>query len=481
MKRPQYKAVGDSGAVSAYRPAQHTKPPSLLKRILQKIGFFSDPWVASESTQMGSQAASPATYAQSLWPQRYERAQYIADNRRLILDDPRAFKSVRMFCREAVRGGFHIRVHGSSKMCKQAQVIANTLQVLMSPRKLEGWAIGMITEGDLFIQAVALDDEVKRFMRMPAAGMERNSDDADEIIDPDKAFSQIDTNTWAEVSTFPLGLMCHVRWNWIDGDKYGTPEIISVRRVGRELELAEAASLTQRMARAPIRYHWKIGDKDNGGRPEDIQKFKNDNGKVDGKQEIFDPTLVAQDYFSNAHVECEVLEGDSNTEKIDDIRYRQDKLFAGLPTPKALVGVDNDNVNRDILRDIREEWLKDTCRITEALDEVVNWALHLMFALKGIDPNLINYTIRWTTSSVESASDRIRSVIELKTADLVSIDTALTMIQEYTGIEDLDQERQAIENEILKDLRMRSEFTVPGPSSSLPSKMDKGEDAPKFR
>ena len=69
----------DSGLLTAYSPAQQTKPQNFIQRIAARLFKFDKPINPLETSQMGSGAASPSTYYQTIWAQRYERAQMIAD------------------------------------------------------------------------------------------------------------------------------------------------------------------------------------------------------------------------------------------------------------------------------------------------------------------------------------------------------------------------------------------------------------------
>ena len=429
------------------RQAIHRKPQSLIRRTLSSIGRWltkSDPIA---NTRQGSTSGSPATFEQTIIQQRYERAQIVGDCRRLELEDARVNKAVGKYAAEATRGGVKITVQGTSRLAKKATEIAAEVIALLPPQKLEGWGRALILEGDLFVQAVVEGDKLIGLSRVPAVGMERLTNDADEFVDPDRAFAQLDVTTWQEIAVWSLALMSHVRWHHIDGDRYGTPEIIAVRRSFRKLDLSESSQTTRRMSRGSIFRLWKIGGDKQSGTPQDILEFKNANGFIEGKREPFDPMEVTRDFFGNGLVDCETIAGDPNIEKIEDLRYLQDVATAGLPTPKAVYGLDAESINRDILEDQRAEWLKDTRRLNEAIDEVIKFAFCLALMLAGIDPELIVWSTVWTRSSTERESDRIKSVLAIRVANLITRRTALSNIAEFVGVDDIDAELKEIEAE----------------------------------
>ena len=440
-RKPKVIARGDSGAVSMYQPAIHTKPKGIIARAVEAWGRFRRVPDFAKTSQQGSVAASPATYSQTLWAQRIERAQYIGDLRTLLLNDPRANKACRLYVREAMRDGVRVRVSGENRLSKKAQGIASqVINRLMDAQRLEGWALMLIVEGDLFLQAVVENGELLDIMRMPAAGMERCTDDADRFVDPQKAFAQIDTATWGQVAWFPKGLMAHLRWNSVDGDKYGTPEILQIRRMARQLELLEAAKVTQAMTRSPMRYHWKLGDADNVASPDEVQAMAAKMGFVEGERNIFDPTETSRDIFTNGVTDIDVLEGDMNLQHIQHIAYFQDVMAVGLPTPRGLMNLGAENLNRDILGQLRVEWLKDTVRVNQCMEQAVKFAVELAWMLAGVDPTIITYEILWSKSTTETEKDRIDSVIAMYEAGLMTLETAITMLQPYTRIPSIEEE-----------------------------------------
>ena len=441
----------DSGILSSFEPARHSKPESVFSRIETTVRRFVE-WINPNSTsQQGSAAASPSTYYQSLWAQRYERAAMVADCRRLYLQDTRVFKSINLYAAEATRGGVQIRVDGDHEMAKKAKKIAKKVLRLMPDATLESWARLLMLEGDLFIQNVVdfQDKHIVRLMRMPAAGIERLSNDADDFEDPMRAFSQVDTVTWQDVNVnaWPQVVMAHVRWLHCDGDRYGTPEIVACRRAFRMLDLVEASQTVRRMGRASNSRLWNIGDKNKPGNSAQVLAFQNENGMLKGNREPFDAMESVRDFFGNGTISCTSLDGDPNIHEVADLKYLQNVACVGLPTPMGIMGLDTEAINRDVLEDERDQWLKDTYRMTQALDQVVNHVFRLYLMLQGIDPEYVDWTTVWSHSSVEKEADRITSIIATKEAGLLSRETAMANLAEYFGVEDVEQEAARIDEE----------------------------------
>lgn len=438
----------DSGQVTGFRPAMHTKPPTLIQRAVRAFGRFFKHEDPSKTTEQGTAGtASPSTYPQTLIAQRYERLAYITDGNELLLEDPRLEKSYEMFCYEAVRGGYTLDIEGSSGLTKRAQKIADSLPKLTPTNKLTGWGRALLVEGDLFVQAVVVDDQIVALKAMPAASMERLSDDTDEIVDPTRAFAQVDVQTWSEIATFPEALMYQARWKHRDGQRYGTPEIISVRRTWRMLKLMEEAKMIDRMVNAPRTIVWNVGTDENPGDETTLQDFKTQAGFKEGSREIFDPTEVSRNFFGNGRLSGEVLQGSTNVDQITDLLHMQDVLGSTAPTPAMLFGLDSQSVNRDVMKDLRAEWLKQTEKLNESLEEVLRWAFDLACALQGVDSTLIQYDVVWSTSTVEEPAEVVSQVVEQYGAGLLSLRSALTKLQQYNSYEDIDLEMRDIQEE----------------------------------
>lgn len=168
------KALADSGAITMYRPGVVTKSKNLLSRVGSSLRPY-DNWVdPRRTTQQGTSAASQATYWQTLWPQRFEKAQYVSDCWNQYMNDPACFKSVNMYAYEAVRGSCRIRVQGNDPISKQAQSIADRYMKLWPVHggpadgtSLFGAAVAQLVTGDLFTQGAAVLN--------PASGADRKS------------------------------------------------------------------------------------------------------------------------------------------------------------------------------------------------------------------------------------------------------------------------------------------------------------------
>ncbi len=336
---------------------------------------------------------------------------------------------------------------------EQAQVILSGIQSIVNT-KVESWARMLIVEGDLFLQLVISEDEktgisqIVDVQRMPAAAMERNVDDMDNFINPMEAFSQVDIMTRETVTTFPAALMQHFRWNHIDGELYGESELIASRRLRRLLEVIEEGQVIRRMTRAAPTRLWNIGTSENPGNIDDIKEFKQNNGFVDGVRDIYDPNEIPKDFFGDGLIEVQTVSTEGEIGEIQDIQYFSNLYTAaGLPTPSPIYGFDAYQINRDIMQDIRTEWLKETQVLTNQMEKAVRWICDTALLLNGYLPEATPYKIAFSVSTVELPFEAQQRVIEAYQAGLLSQKTALQNIAEYYNINDIDQELEAIQTD----------------------------------
>jgi hypothetical protein len=138
---------------------------------------------------------------------------------------------------------------------------------------------------------------------------------------------------------------------------YGTSVLEKVRRIWKQLLLAEDAMLVYRVTRAPERRVFKIyvGNIDDADVEAYVQKVANKfkrtqtSDKQTGQVDIRYNTLaVDQDYFvpvrdPNASMPIETLAGAQNLDQIADIQFIQRKLVTALRVPKTFLGFEENH------------------------------------------------------------------------------------------------------------------------------------------
>jgi hypothetical protein len=197
---------------------------------------------------------------------------------------------------------------------------------------------------------------------------------------------------------------------------YGTSMLDKIRRIWKQLLLAEDAMLIYRTSRAPERRVFKVfvgnmDDKDIEAYVQRIaNKFKRDqvvdqkNGNVDMR---YNQMAVDQDYFipmrdiSQASP-IETLPGAQNLGEIADIEYIQKKMLAALRIPKAFLGFEDviGNGKGLALLDIR--FARTINRIQQSMIQELNKIALIHLFLLGLEDELNNFTLMLTNPSGQS-------------------------------------------------------------------------------
>jgi hypothetical protein len=202
---------------------------------------------------------------------------------------------------------------------------------------------------------------------------------------------------------------------------YGTSMLDKIRRIWKQLLLAEDAMLIYRTSRAPERRVFKIfvGNMDDKDIEPYVQrvanKFKREqivdsrNGNVDMR---YNQMAVDQDYFipvrdPSAPNPIDTLPGAQNLGEIADIEYIQKKMLAALRIPKAFLGFEEvvgDGKNLALM-DIR--FARTINRIQKSLVQELNKVAMIHLLLNGLEDDLDNFTLGLTNPSAQADLLRI--------------------------------------------------------------------------
>jgi hypothetical protein len=202
---------------------------------------------------------------------------------------------------------------------------------------------------------------------------------------------------------------------------YGTSMLDKIRRIWKQLLLAEDAMLIYRTSRAPERRVFKVfvGNMDDKDIEPYVQrvanKFKRDavadprNGNVDMR---YNQMAVDQDYFipvrdPSQTNPIETLPGAQNLGEIADIEYIQKKLLAALRIPKAFLGFEEvvGEGKTLALMDIR--FARTINRIQKSLIQELNKIALVHLYLLGLEDELNNFQLSLTNPSAQSDLLRI--------------------------------------------------------------------------
>lgn len=136
---------------------------------------------------------------------------------------------------------------------------------------------------------------------------------------------------------------------------YGTSTLESVRRIWKQLQLAEDAMVIYRITRAPERriFYLDVGNIAPKDVPNYIKEVKSTIKKaITVEQQTgnitfrYNPISQDEDYYipvrGDKSSKIETLPGAQNLGEIEDVKYLQNKMFASLKIPKAYLTFEED-------------------------------------------------------------------------------------------------------------------------------------------
>jgi hypothetical protein len=196
---------------------------------------------------------------------------------------------------------------------------------------------------------------------------------------------------------------------------YGSSILNKVRRVFRQLIMAEDAMLTYRILRAGEKRVFKVdvGNLDD----KDIEayvlrvaeKFKKqpqvyrNNGQIDYRFNILgndeDIFMPVRDGKSTV---IETLPGATNLDAIQDITYLRDNLFSGLGIPKPFLGFQGSAGEGKNLAQMDVRFAKKVNRIQQALIQELNKMAIIHLYLKGFEDDLHEFSLSLTNPSTQA-------------------------------------------------------------------------------
>jgi len=321
--------------------------------------------------------------------------------------------------------GYILNIYSESKRVKNILIdlFENKLDINTN---LQMWARGMCKYGDDFVY-LKVDPEkgIIGCQQLPNIEIERIEGAASKT--PNQRDIKVPTRElrfqWKNKDMeFQAWEIAHFR---LLGDDrklpYGTSMLDKIRRIWKQLLLAEDAMLIYRTSRAPERRVFKVfvGNMDDKDIEPYVQrvanKFKRDqvadprNGNVDMR---YNQMAVDQDYFipvrdPSQTNPIETLPGAQNLGEIADIEYIQKKLLAALRIPKAFLGFEEvvGEGKSLALMDIR--FARTINRIQKSLIQELNKIALVHLYLLGLEEDLDNFSLSLTNPSAQSDLLRI--------------------------------------------------------------------------
>jgi len=273
------------------------------------------------------------------------------------------------------------------------------------------WTRNLVKYGDNFVYMLGEKKRGITFMKqMVNYEMERI-----ERIHNGKAsvkFKQRETN-----DEFNLFEIAHFRL--LGDDKYlpyGSSTLNKVRRVFRQLIMAEDAMLTYRIIRAGEKRVFKIDvgniDEDDiesytqkiAARFKKQQQVHGDTGQIDYRFNILgnDEDYIIPVRNANVQTGIDTLPGASNLDQIQDIEYLRDNLFTGLGIPKPFLGFQESAGDGKNLAQMDIRFSKKINRIQQAVIQELNkMAIIHLYLLGFSKEDLSNFSLSLTNPSTQ--------------------------------------------------------------------------------
>jgi hypothetical protein len=219
---------------------------------------------------------------------------------------------------------------------------------------------------------------------------------------------------------------------------YGTSVLEKVRRIWKQLLLAEDAMLVYRVTRAPERRVFKVyvGNIDDSDVEAYVQKVANKfkrtqtADKQTGQTDIRYNTLaVDQDYFvpvrdPNASMPIETLAGASNLDQIADIQFIQRKMVTALRVPKTFLGFEEPTGEGKNLALMDIRFARTINRIQQAMIQELNKIAIIHLYILGFHDELNDFKLLLNNPSTQGEMLKVEQWKEkvLLYKDLVASD-----------------------------------------------------------
>jgi hypothetical protein len=383
---------------------------SLLDRIAQ---FFKRSEPEPTTTDEMPRPITPSDLANRMRADT-DRRQIVLACRRMYKIDPRAKRVLSTLARDAMRGGFTVRVTGNPK----AEEVARSLMTRLAlDSQLVKWARHTFRDGDSFLEiGVNAGQEITQVTRKPTLQMHRQSNRADRFDDPTHAFWMADS-MWLlpdppqDAVWFAEWQIIHARWDHDEESRYGSPLFASADGQFKRMEEGEIDIAVRRKTRAGMKYSHKFPP---GTPATDVEAYKALN-----KDALDNPFAAVADFFSTADITA--VQGDARLQEIADVLHHVRTWWTASPVPMSLIGYGQD-LNRDVLDKQKEQYDEELDPITQWLEnEIIKPLIERQWLLAGILPEGLNYEIEWVVKGKLTAAtlkDAANALLILKTLGL---------------------------------------------------------------
>lgn len=299
-----------------------------------------------------------------------------------------------------------ITFHIQSEDEKLADYLMEKVKLLHLDKACTPTAREIVKYGCTFWEIVAdKQGEVSAVKPLPPATVIRNEDKWGVL--KVGAFTQIDPKTQQTVASFATWQIVHGRYNKIHGRLYGSSLLEPARKIYKQLQLMEDGMVVARLYRSHARYMFQIpvegmsavqADKYLKEKKTEMRKRTRYN-PASGKVEMFDSPITAdEDFFIGVRKEgvsadVKMIQGQGGLNDIADIEYLQNKLFAVLKVPKALMGFERDINAKATLTEQDINFARMLRRIQQVVSDMIRETLRRIMITDGIDPEKVQ---EWT-------------------------------------------------------------------------------------
>lgn len=324
----------------------------------------------------------------------YDRRSLVKDSRKMYADDARIEGIINTLARDAVKGGFTVKITKASDAALAQEIAGALVSRLHLPTRLDDWVRLTLRDGDTFLEnSIDAAGLIQEVTRKPTLEMNRNSNNTDRFEDPLRAYWWGETMAAKDAIWFADWQIVHARWGHDEGSRYGKPLFSSARTSHRYTTDGERDIWVRRKTRAGMKFVHKIQ-----GDQAAVNQYIEQN-----KDTLDNPNAAIQDFFGN--VEVAAIQGDARLGEIEDVKHHIETWATGSPVPLTLIGYGSD-LNRDILEQKKEQY-------DDAIEQVAEWVsdqfvrplLELQWLLQGIWSAGMDYSIAWGSKKIITPAD----------------------------------------------------------------------------
>jgi Bacteriophage T4-like portal protein (Gp20) len=343
------------------------------------------------------------------------------------------------------------------------QALEDTLNEVVRELKLDQYITPIAREvakhGGTFLELIANEDgEIIACKPLPSQTIIRNEDPYGRLLP--EAFTQIDPQSTKPVAKFAAWQIVHFRYQKISSRMYGNSLLESARKLYKQLALMEDGMVVGRLYRSHLRYCFSLPVE--GMTKEQIfdyidemkAKFKKKMrfNVETGRVEQFDSPMTAEEDFwlpakKEIRTDVKVLQGQGNLSQIGDVEYFQNKLFASIKVPKAILGFERDVNAKATLSTQDVNFARTLRRIQQVLSSGVREVLTRVMILEGVDVKSLKSKWHPAFPSVSTTDELVQwqtELIKSQVAEVYKLELGVIDDQYiYTKFLDLSDEEIA--------------------------------------